>query len=184
MNAWWDDITKLIKNLLEGLGLLWRVGLCVNRKLLIWLFFLFFQKLCIVLFVNKLEGTPFFIITSREASESCDYPGFLMYIGCLVIWKAIKMRWDEVTGPEIEISRNVLPFIWGDLLASQALGRRDKIRGEMHKVTQFWGFQWNQLTTCMYIRQPLWKPTCWLSKVNTILAVLYCCSVFPLWLDF
>lgn len=152
MNAWWDDITNLIKNLLEGLGILWRGSLSVNRKLLIW-------KLFKTLIGNTREGTPFFIVRSREASESWDYHGFLLYIWHLVIWKAIKTGWDEVTGPEIEISRKVLPFLWGDLLASQALGRKNKIRGEMHKVKQFWGCQWNQQMTCIclnaYRRQPL-----------------------------
>lgn len=146
MNAWWDDVTNFIKNLLGGLRLLWRDILCVIRKLLIWLVF---QKLCVALVGNKLEGTPFFIVASREASESWDDHGFLMDIWCSVIWKAIKMGWDEVAGPEIEISRNMLPFLWWDLLPSQALERRDKIRGEMHKATWFWGFQWNQLATCI-----------------------------------
>lgn len=124
MNACWDDIMSLIKSLWKAWGTcarVWRDHLCVNSKLSIWLVP---QKLW-----TALGGSnPSLIVTSWKTPERWDHHSFLMYIGCLVIWKTIKIGWDVVTGPEIEISRNVLLLIWGALPSPQALGKRNKIR--------------------------------------------------------
>ena len=125
---------NLIKNLLEGLGLWWRTDLSVHPEPYFWIFF-FFQKLCIASLGDKFKSLPYFIVTSWKASENWNHHGLPIDIGYLVIWKAIETRWNIVTGPKIEISWNLLPFFWGDLLESQALEKKSKRK--IFKVTQF-----------------------------------------------
>lgn len=137
------NITKLIHNLLEGLGLQWRTNLFVNSKPYFWSLF---QKLCITFPRNKFKRLPYLIIMSWEASENWEHHNFSIDIWYLVIWKAVKTRRNMVTRPEIEISWSMLPFLWGDLPPSQALGKNyKKIMRKIFKVTKFWGLQWNQL---------------------------------------
>lgn len=140
---WNTNITKLIKNLLEGLELQWRTSLFINSNPS---FGILFENLCTALLGNKLESAPYLIIMSWKASENWDHHSFLIEIWYLVIGKAIKTRWNIVTCPKIEISWNVLPFFWGDLPTSHALWKNyKKIRTNIFKVTQFWGLSWNQL---------------------------------------
>lgn len=76
------------------------------------------------------------MMMSWKASENWDHHSFLINIWYLVIWKAIETRWNIVTCPKIEISWNVLPFFWGDLLTSQALEKDHKqIRRKIFKTT-------------------------------------------------
>lgn len=130
------NITRLINNLLEGLGLQWRTNFFVNSKPYFWFLF---QKFCVASLRNKFKRVPFLIITSWEASKNWDHHNFLIDIWYLVIWKTIKTRWNIVTCPEIEISWNMLPFLWGDLPTSQALGKNyKKFRRKIFMVTEFW----------------------------------------------
>ena len=130
-------ILQNIKDLLEGLWLQWRTGLFVNQEPYFWILF---PKLCIALLGHKFKSVPYLMMMSWKASENWDYHSFLIDIWYLVIWKAIKTRWNIVTCPKIEISWNVLPFFWGDLLTSQALEKDHKrIRRKIFKATQFGG---------------------------------------------
>lgn len=159
-------ITKLVRNLLERLGLWWRISLFVNSEPDFWTLF---ESLCVALLGNKLKSAPYLIITSWKASENWDHCSVLTDIWYLVIWKAIKTRWNIVRCPQIEISWNVLPFFWGDLLTSHALGknyemvRRKNIQS--HKVLRSLAkpAAWHTMFKCT-IDNPDKRfslPTCW-----------------------